>query len=175
MLVAIIMLFSFIGERIELWAAILGGAGFGTFIDEVGKFVTSDNNYFFEPSVSIMYIVFVLIVLSIHMIRTGWTFTEKEFLVNALKGLEEIALRDLDEDEKSKVMRYLGKSSPGNPLTKAVRDIVTNTALIPAPEPGLYTRVKKAFKYYYQKVVGYRYFKTAVVALFLIQLVINLY
>ncbi|MEQ9618688.1 MAG: hypothetical protein RIG61_05905 [Deltaproteobacteria bacterium] len=174
MLVAIVMLFSFIGERIELWAAILGGAGFGTFIDEVGKFVTSDNNYFFEPSVSIMYIVFILIVLSIHMIRSGWTFTEKEFLVNALRGLEEIALRDLDEDEKNKVMRYLEKSEPGNPLTKALTDIVTSSALVPAPEPGLYTRVKKAFRGYYERIAGYRYFKTAIVIFFLLQLIITL-
>ena len=54
MLVTIIMLFAFIGKRVEMWAAVLGGVGFGMFIDEVGKFVTSDNNYFFEPSISIM-------------------------------------------------------------------------------------------------------------------------
>jgi len=78
MLIAIIMLISFIGRRIELWASILGGVGFGTFIDEVGKFVTQDNDYFFEPAVSIMYIVFILIVLAIHMIKTGWSFTRKE-------------------------------------------------------------------------------------------------
>ena len=65
MLVSIIMLMAFIGRRAELWAAVLGGAGFGTFIDEVGKFVTSDNNYFFEPSVAIMYVVMVLVVLAL--------------------------------------------------------------------------------------------------------------
>ncbi len=77
MLAALMMLFSFIGKRIELWAAILGGAGFGTFIDEVGKFVTKDNDYFFEPSVAIMYVVIVLIILALHMIRFGWTFTKE--------------------------------------------------------------------------------------------------
>ncbi|HKQ31820.1 MAG TPA: hypothetical protein VJV40_01355, partial [Thermodesulfobacteriota bacterium] len=60
MLVSIVMLIAFIGRRSELWAVVLGGAGFGMFIDEVGKFVTRDNNYFFEPSVAIMYMVFVL-------------------------------------------------------------------------------------------------------------------
>lgn len=80
MLIAIIMLFSFIGKRVELWAAVLGGIGFGTFIDEVGKFVTSDNDYFFKPSISIMYIVFILIILSIHMIRSGGHLAEKSIL-----------------------------------------------------------------------------------------------
>lgn len=174
MMVAMLMLFGFIGKRIELWAAILGGAGFGTFIDEVGKFVTKDNDYFFEPSVAIMYMVFILIVLSIHMIRSGWTFTEKEYLLNALRGLEEVALRELDEDEKIKVLKYLGKSDPEDPLTSAVSDVIMEAKTVTTPEPGLYMRVKRAFGKHYEKIAGSVYFRHAVIAFFLLQLVITL-
>lgn len=174
MLIAIIMLFSFIGKRVELWAAVLGGIGFGTFIDEVGKFVTSDNDYFFKPSISIMYIVFILIILSIHMIRSGWTFSRKEYLVNALKGLEEVALQDLDQEEKDRVIKYLEKSDPENPLTKSVRDLLSGSKLVLPSEPGFYTKLKTAFRNFYTKIVGYKYFRTAVVIFFVGQVLFTL-
>src|SRR6266550_2141930 len=58
MLIALLVLLAFIGRHIQSSAALLGGIGFGTFIDELGKFITSDNNYFFQPAIPLIYIIF---------------------------------------------------------------------------------------------------------------------
>jgi hypothetical protein len=59
MLIAIVLLLSFLSPVVRRVGAILGGIGLGFFIDELGKFVTSDNNYFFKPTAAIIYIFFI--------------------------------------------------------------------------------------------------------------------
>src|SRR6185369_15433338 len=63
MLIALLLVFSFLSRAAVHLAAIIGGLGFGTFIDELGKFITSDNNYFFQPTIAIIYVIFVLLFL----------------------------------------------------------------------------------------------------------------
>ena len=47
---------------IEL-SALLGGIGIGLFIDEVGKFITQANDYFFPPALPLIYGIILLNVL----------------------------------------------------------------------------------------------------------------
>jgi hypothetical protein len=96
MAVAIGILLSFLSQRARLVAAIVGGAGFGTFIDELGKFVTSDNNYFFRPTAALIYAIFVIGYLAGRAIRTGGRLGPVESVANAVDVLREAAGRQLD-------------------------------------------------------------------------------
>jgi hypothetical protein len=58
MFIAIILLLTLMNNEVKRVAAIIGGLGFGTFIDELGKFITSDNNYFYQPTFALIYIFF---------------------------------------------------------------------------------------------------------------------
>ncbi|MFC1956436.1 hypothetical protein ACFLWZ_08000 [Chloroflexota bacterium] len=63
MLIALVILLAFLDHRTKVIAEVLGGIGFEAFIDELGKFITRDNDYFFQPTVALIYAIFVLKLL----------------------------------------------------------------------------------------------------------------
>ncbi|MCX5121731.1 hypothetical protein OG992_31615 [Micromonospora sp. NBC_00362] len=58
MLVGLGAALALVGRTAQLSAAVLGGAGFGLFIDEVGKFVTERTDYPYRPAAGIIYRAF---------------------------------------------------------------------------------------------------------------------
>jgi len=59
----------FANRRVYSMGALLAGAGIGLFIDEVGKFITQRNDYFFPVSASIIYMLFLLTLALFFEIR----------------------------------------------------------------------------------------------------------
>jgi hypothetical protein len=83
MILALIISWVFLGSTPRLVSIILGGIGFGLFLDEVGKFVTKTNNYFYGPSAEIMYVVVVIVLLIARIVRDLKKPTVPEALANA--------------------------------------------------------------------------------------------
>ena len=107
MVTALLFLLAYVGQRIRRVAAILGGLGFGLFIDELGKFITSDNNYFYRPTIALIYVVLVLLFLRLRSFERHRGVTEEVYLANALVLLQEAAIHDLDPKEKQLLLRWL--------------------------------------------------------------------
>ena len=63
MAVAVIFSISFLAPNNRTFIAFIGGCGFGWFIDELGKFITRDVNYFFKPTIALIYFVFIAMYL----------------------------------------------------------------------------------------------------------------
>ena len=57
--VAMTIMMVSVGSTAKFWASLIGGIGFGLFIDEIGKFLTKDVNYFFKPAIAIIYGVLI--------------------------------------------------------------------------------------------------------------------
>ncbi len=62
LIVAVVLPLLFVGRRVLLLSALAAGVGVGLFIDEIGKFVTEENDYFFAPAAPLIYGSLLLLV-----------------------------------------------------------------------------------------------------------------
>lgn len=120
MMAGLLTFMLYLGRRARWVAVILAGVGFGLFIDEVGKFVTQDNNYFFQPTAAIIYALLMLVYVFVTFLVGRRRFSDREHLVNALKLLQEAAADDLDEAEEQEARRLLDSVSDDAPLKGSI-------------------------------------------------------
>ena len=180
MLIAIVVLLSFLGRARRHTGAILGGIGFGFFIDEIGKFVTSDNDYFFRPAAGMIYIVFVLLFLTIRTLGWRHRWTPAECLSNAMQLLADSLHRPLSARERDLAHELLVRCDPADPLVPQLSAMLDRIELTPAPPPSIFARAGERMRNWYYRVAEERWFATALVAVFvvvglitLVQLAVN--
>jgi hypothetical protein len=166
MLIAIVLLVAFLGKGIVRLAAVLGGLGFGIFIDELGKFVTSDNNYFFRPTFALIYLIFMILFLSFRAIDRRRGLSAEEALVNAVDLLKEAVRHDLDDREKEQALDLLRRSDQRSPVVGALRRLLEETVALPNRAPALPVRLARRAHALYVRVVRLSWFPTALIVLF---------
>lgn len=83
MMFALVTGWLLIGAGARVAAVVMGGVGFGLFLDEVGKFVTKSNDYFYGPAAEIIYILVVLLLVGARVFRDFRPLTARESLASA--------------------------------------------------------------------------------------------
>ena len=112
MLGAIILLLAYLDRPVQHIAAIVAGLGFGTFVDEIGKFVTADNDYFFRPAVALIYVIFVVVFLVARAVEGRRHLTEREALANALDRLQGTLGGSLEPEDRARIDDLLDQVGP---------------------------------------------------------------
>lgn len=103
------------------WSALFSGVGFGLFIDEIGKFITQSNDYFYPPAAPLIYACFLLTVLIYAQFRRPRPSTTREDLYHIFSMMEELLDEDLDEEENSFLIQRLNHIINTSSDTKLVR------------------------------------------------------
>jgi len=85
----------------------LNGLGAGLFIDEVGKFITRDLDYFYPPAAPLVYAFFLLSVLLYQYVRRLKREAPRTLLYHAFEELQEVLDSDLDQREYEEIMGWL--------------------------------------------------------------------
>lgn len=129
-------------------SAAIGGVGVGLFIDEIGKFITQSNDYFFPFAAPIIYASLVLVaLLYLHMRRSRPSQPVRTSLYWALDQLKDVLDEDFDETERAVVVANLREALAGEmtpqlrQFTVSMLELVQNAPVIKPPQPTLVHRL----------------------------------
>jgi hypothetical protein len=148
MALAFMLLLSYVGPAPRSLGAVLGGVGFGLFIDEVGKFVTSDNDYFYAPTAAIIYLVTVLLVLVVEGLHGRRAHHPAEYLAVAVDRLTAGLAGGFTPTarEEARALAAKGAGEPGAELVAGLIDAVPDDDTdVPDPVRGGVDRVVRWF------------------------------
>ena len=165
MLVALLLLLGFLGKQVKSTAAFIGGLGWGMFIDELGKFITHDNNYFFRPTFALIYVIFVLLYVAWQALHRR-TLTRTDALANALELMLEAVRKDMDAEERRRALALLERCDPDDPVAATLARAMAQVQLARPRRPGLLARARRAVRHFYRALVRRRWFPTVVIAFF---------
>lgn len=148
MVLTIGMLLSFVGRSLRVPAAILGGIGFGFFIDELGKFITKDNDYFFKPTAAIIYVVFLLLYALTRWMQRRARLTPDERVANAIDLLVGAGGRLMTHGDQRRA-RDLLTGLDDVPLVPPLRRLIDEVPAVAESEPSrvqrLATRIRERY------------------------------
>ena len=107
MLIGILIFLVFYGRNSVRYASIFSGIGWGMFIDEIGKYITSDNNYWFRPAIIFIYISFIFLFFLYRLLEKKYTKTHSACWHELLQDCQELIDSDLEITEKRELLQKI--------------------------------------------------------------------
>ncbi|HET7529267.1 MAG TPA: hypothetical protein VFJ84_03525 [Candidatus Saccharimonadales bacterium] len=146
MLVAVLVLLAAVNRAARGFAAVLAGLGFGLIWDELGKFITKDNNYFFHATPGLIYLTFVVLYLVVRY-SAQRRFTENDYMANVLDLLKDAAIKDLDTREYEHAKQLLAHVSPEHVLYQPTKVMLESVKPSEVRRPSLLDKAINAVKW----------------------------
>jgi hypothetical protein len=130
-------------------SALIAGLGIGLFIDEVGKFITQTNDYFYPAAAPIVYVFFLMTVLLFAQIRSSRKSSIRTEMYHIIEDFEEVLDRDLSDEEYRKMIEQLDviiQKEDSTPLVELAKHLSSylrmNQSVVVPEDPGLYLRIR---------------------------------
>lgn len=159
MLIAMILVLAFEGKQMRRYGAALCGIGWGLFIDEIGKYLTLDNNYWFRPAIIFIYISFVVLFLIYRYLEKTEVITNKHLFYSVLNNMEEVIEDDFELKEKiglQEQLRTIIKTEKSSNLSTLSQGILSGLKYIEAKKDvnrkSMEMFIKDIFNVSYNKV-----------------------
>jgi hypothetical protein len=140
MLTAIIVMLAAVNRAARDFGAVVAGIGFGLSWDELGKFITQNNNYFFKPTLGLIYLTFVLLYLMARFAGQR-RLTQDDYIANAIDLIKEAAIKDLDSWEYERAKELMLHVSPNHILYQPTMDMLNRVKPTNKRKPFLIDKI----------------------------------
>jgi hypothetical protein len=167
MAVAIVFSIAFLAPNNRTFIAFIGGCGFGWFIDELGKFITRDVNYFFKPTIALIYMTFIAMYLVFRSIERR-AMSPDEAVLNGLEALKAAAIGELSAPRRNAAVMLLDDTGAGSSLAAQVRTLLADESGLPDPNPTRFERWGRVVRDRYLGLTVHRWFTSLVTWLFVV-------
>lgn len=158
----------------NVWAfslsAVVAGLGIGLFIDEVGKFITQNNDYFHPTAAPIVYVFFLSTVLLFVLIRQRRRQSTRAEMYGILEQFTEVLDRDLSSDEYDQIMFQLDEVIKNNEtrvtveLAQSLKEYLeSNRARVVPHEPTVYDMIRSAWLKFEKKWLNRKRFRQVLI------------
>jgi hypothetical protein len=151
-------------------SAVLAGAGVGLFIDEVGKFITRANDYFYPGAAPIIYAFFLLTALMYTRLSRRRSTDPRTEMYYVLTALQEVLDQDLEPQEKDRLtarlnaIRQQADDTALSHLAQSLLDFVKSGSAKTVPElPGPMEYLRRRLRVWEERWVSERRIKALVV------------
>jgi hypothetical protein len=166
MLTALAILLSLLGRRPRQVAALVGGVGFGFFIDELGKFITADDNYFFKPAAGLIYLIFIGLYLGSRAYQRHRGLDEGERVRNAIELIGEATRGPFKPEYRDQALALLAEVPVTHPLRDPLVALAADIDTAPNPDPPWYRRFADGIASRYAHSSERRWFHGVVIGVF---------
>jgi hypothetical protein len=174
MLAAILIMLAAVNRSVRDFAAVIAGIGFGLSWDELGKFITQTNNYFFKPTLGLIYLTFVLLYLLARYAGQR-RLSQDDYIANAIDLIKEAAIKDLDTWEYEHAKELMLHVSPNHVLYQPTMDMLNRVKPAGKRRLLLTDRIVAAVMSPVHRLSEWRYFTQMVILVAIGYGVINIF
>ncbi len=144
-----ILLLSMHGRRSRQFAAVVSGIGFGQFIDELGKFITQENNYFYQPVPMLIYLCFIFLFFLYRYFTEYTPLQPRELMYQILEEMEEVAEGRFFPATKKRILYWTEKlkletKQQYQHFALGIENMVSQLNVASSPRPKQYVQKIKS-------------------------------
>ena len=174
MALAVVITMVTVTSPARMGAAFLGGIGFGLFVDEVGKFITKDVNYFYKPAVAVIYAVFISAYLLGRELIGRRKLSPQRVRTLALQALIDRETGALSVTRRDTVLGLLAQL-PDDPTNEALTaELTTAQTKRRRSVEEFITAVQAGIRRFFVAAAKRRWLRNIVLALMTLQVAVSL-